>query len=70
MVSGRQLCCGSICRDDAKDAREVQENPVVVFMTDHANQKVPTVGASVTATILAGKLKTTSRLKSGGDNRM
>ncbi|MDP1653813.1 MAG: hypothetical protein Q8L56_13930 [Rhodocyclaceae bacterium] len=39
-------------------------------VTDHANQKVPTAGASGTATILAGKLKATSTLKSDGDNRM
>ncbi len=54
----------------AKDARETNENPVVVFVTGHAGQKVPTAGASGTATILAGKLKAASALQSDGDNRM
>lgn len=53
-----------------KDARETNENPVVVFVTDQAGQKVPTAGASGTATILAGKLKAASTLQSDGDNRM
>lgn len=54
----------------AKDAKVAQDSPVVVYVTDHANQKVPTTGASGTATILAGKLKATLALKSDGDNRM
>jgi hypothetical protein len=53
-----------------KDAKEAKENPVVVYVTDHAGQKVLTVGATGTATILAGKLKATSTLKPDGDNRM
>ncbi len=55
---------------DAKEAKEAKENAVVVFVTDHAGQKVLTVGASGTATILAGKLKAASTLKPDGDNRM
>ena len=53
-----------------RDSKEAKENAVVVFVTDHAGQKVLTVGASGTATILAGKLKATSSLKPDGDNRM
>ena len=53
-----------------RDSKEAKENAVVVFVTDHAGQKVLTVGASGTATILAGKLKATSPLKPDGDNRM
>ncbi|MEZ5615635.1 MAG: hypothetical protein R3E35_10495 [Rhodocyclaceae bacterium] len=53
-----------------KDAKEAKENPVVVYVTDHAGQEVLTVGATGTATILAGKLKATSTLKPDGDNRM
>ena len=53
-----------------KDAKEAQENPVVVYVTDHAGQKIPTVGAAGTATILAGKLKVAATLKPDGDNRM
>ena len=53
-----------------KDAKEAQENPVVVYVSDHAGQKIPTAGASGTATILAGKLKAAATLKPDGDNRM
>ncbi|MCO5096520.1 MAG: hypothetical protein M9884_03475 [Rhodocyclaceae bacterium] len=53
-----------------RDSKEAKENAVVVFVTDHAGQKVLTVGASGTATILAGKLKAASTLKPDGDNRM
>ena len=53
-----------------RDSKEAKENAVVVFVTDHAGQKVLTVGASGTATILVGKLKATSSLKPDGDNRM
>jgi hypothetical protein len=53
-----------------KDAKEDRENPVVVYVTDHAGQKIPTAGAAGTATILAGKLKAAATLKPDGDNRM
>ena len=53
-----------------KDAKEVRENPVVVYVTDHAGQRIPTAGAAGTATILAGKLKAAATLKPDGDNRM
>jgi hypothetical protein len=54
----------------AKDAGEAKENPVVVYVTDHAGQRIPTAGAAGTATILAGKLKAAATLKPDGDNRM
>ena len=54
----------------AKNATAAQENPVVVYVTDHAGAKIPTAGASGTATILAGKLKATAALQSDGDNRL
>lgn len=54
----------------AKDAKEAKENPVVVFVTDHGGKKIPTAGASGTATILAGKLKASATLKPDGDNRL
>ena len=53
-----------------KDAKEAKENPVVVYVTDHAGQRIPTAGAAGTATILAGKLKAAATLKPDGDNRM
>jgi len=54
----------------AKDGRDIKANPVVVYVTDPAGQKVPTAGAAGTATILAGKQKAMAELKPDGDNRM
>lgn len=54
----------------AKDSKEAKENAVVVYITDHANAKIPTVGANGTATILAGKQKATVKLVPDGDNRL
>lgn len=54
----------------AKDSKEVKDNPIVVFVTDHAGQKIPTAGAAGTATILAGKMKASAALVPDGDNRM
>ena len=53
-----------------KDAREAKENPVVVYVTDHADQKISTAGAKGSATILAGKLKSAVTLQPDGDNRL
>ncbi|MDP1982681.1 MAG: hypothetical protein Q8K23_09045 [Sulfuritalea sp.] len=47
-----------------------KESPVVVYITDHADAKISTVGADGTATILAGKQKTTVKLVPDGDNRL
>ena len=55
----------------SKDAKEGQDAPVVVYVTDHAGKKViSTTGASGNATILAGKSKSTVALQPDGDNRM
>lgn len=54
----------------AKDSKESKENPVIVYVTDHASAKVSTVGANGTATILAGKQKATVKLVPDGDNRL
>ena len=54
----------------AKDSKEAKENPVLVHVTDHAGAKIPTAGASGTATILSGKTKVTTTLLPDGDNRM
>jgi len=54
----------------AKDSKEAKDNPVVVYVTDHANAKIPTVGAGGTATILAGKQKASVKLAPDGDNRL
>lgn len=53
-----------------KNSKEVKENPVLVFVTDHAGTKIATAGASGTATLLAGKLKASVTLVPDGDNRL
>ncbi len=54
----------------ARDSKEARDNPVLVFVTDHAGAKIPTVGAGGTATILAGKQKASVKLVPDGDNRL
>jgi hypothetical protein len=54
----------------AKDGTDAKERPVVVYVTDHAGQAIPTAGASGTATILSGKAKVAATLTPDGDNRM
>ncbi|MDP2825714.1 MAG: hypothetical protein Q8O52_23890 [Sulfuritalea sp.] len=54
----------------AKGGAEARDNPVVVHVTDHNGAKIPTVGAGGTATILAGKAKTSVMLVPDGDNRL
>lgn len=53
-----------------KDSKEAKNNPVIVYVTDHAGSKVPTAGAKGTVTILAGKAKATVNLAPDGDNRL
>lgn len=54
----------------AKDSKEARDNPVIVYVTDHANAKIPTVGAGGTATILANKQKASVTLVPDGGNRL
>ncbi len=54
----------------ARDSQEAKDNPVVVYVTDHAGTKVPTVGAGGTVTLLGGKQKTSVKLVPDGDNRL
>ena len=54
----------------SKDAKEGQDAPVMVYVTDHAGKVIPTTGASGNATILAGRSKSTVALQPDGDNRM
>jgi hypothetical protein len=54
----------------ARDSQAQQDRPVIVHVTDHAGAKVSTVGASGTATILSGKIRTTVTLSPDGDNRL
>lgn len=54
----------------AKDGAAGKDSPVIVYVTDHATNKIPTAGASGSATILAGKQKTAIALRPDGDNRL
>lgn len=53
-----------------KTSMRVKENPVLVYVTDHAGQKIDTAGASGSATLTAGQLKASATLRGDGDNRM
>lgn len=54
----------------AKEGAAGKEQPVTVYLTDHADKKIASAGASGTATILAGKQKTTVKLAPAGDNKL
>ena len=54
----------------AKDNKEANDNPVVVYVTDHSGVKIPTAGASGTVTIMANKARAAVTLAPDGDNRM
>ncbi|CAG0926488.1 MAG: hypothetical protein EFKGCFLK_00778 [Rhodocyclaceae bacterium] len=54
----------------AQDGGDLKTHPLVVHVTDHAGQKVPTAGATGTATLLVGKQKASAVLKPDGDNRL
>ena len=54
----------------AKDSKEARDNPIVVYVTDHAGKNIATAGATGSATFLAGKDKATTALVPDGDNRM
>ena len=54
----------------ASDGKEAKDSALVVHVTDHAGAKIATAGATGTATILAGKNKTTATLTPDGDNLM
>ncbi|PKO86400.1 MAG: hypothetical protein CVU18_15175 [Betaproteobacteria bacterium HGW-Betaproteobacteria-12] len=53
-----------------KNNKEAKDSPVTVYLTDHGEKKIPAVGASGTATILAGKSKVTVPLAPAGDNKL
>jgi len=53
-----------------KNAAASVDSPVVVYVTDHAGTPLSTKGATGTATILAGKTRSTASLAPDGDNRM
>lgn len=54
----------------AKDSPTAKENPVAVYLTDHADQKLPAAGAKGKVTLLAGKQKAEITLTPAGDNKL
>ena len=46
----------------------VKPGQLTVYVTDHGGKKIPTQGASGTATVLAGKGRTSIKLSPAGDN--
>lgn len=54
----------------AGDGKPGKNNPVFVYVTDHGGANIPTTGGAGTATILAGKQKTSVKLAPDGDNRL
>lgn len=53
-----------------KNSKDASDNPVVVFITDDHGRKLPSAGATGTATLLSGKDKVVVTLAPDGDNRM
>jgi hypothetical protein len=53
-----------------EDSPQAKNNPVVVYVTDHAGTKTSTSGAKGTVIILADKVKTTINLMPDGDNAL
>jgi len=54
----------------AKEGAAGKEQQLAVYLTDHADKKIAAAGTSGTATILAGKTKTTVKLTPAGDNKL
>ena len=54
----------------SKDSQEAKDNPVVVYVTDHAGAQIPSAGATGSATLLSGKTKVVVTLTPDGDNRL
>ncbi len=53
-----------------RDSAQVKENPVLVYVTDHAGKEVPTAGARGKVMLLAGKLRAEVTLQPDGENRL
>jgi hypothetical protein len=53
-----------------KDSTEAKDNPVTVFVTDHADAKVASKGMKATVTLLGGRQKASAELLPDGDNRL
>lgn len=54
----------------AKNSPTARQNPVAVYLTDHADQKLPAAGARGRVTLLVGREKTEIALTPAGDNKL
>lgn len=54
----------------AGNSLQAKDNPVTVYVTDHAGTAVPVAGSKGTVTILAGKTKTSITLSPAGGNAL
>ena len=55
----------------ARDSKEPKDNPVLVYVTDHADKKIPTQGATGKVTLVGkGGFKAEVTLAPDGDNRL
>ncbi|WP_303785964.1 hypothetical protein [Azovibrio restrictus] len=54
----------------AKDSPTARANPVAVYLTDHADQKLPAAGTKGKVILLFGKQKTEIALTPAGDNKL
>lgn len=54
----------------AGNSPQAKDNPVTVYVTDHAGTAVPVAGAKGTVTILTGKTKTAITLTPAGGNKL
>lgn len=52
------------------DSKTAKDNPVFVYLTDHAGRKLPSAGAAGTATLLGAAGQATATLQPDGDNRL
>jgi hypothetical protein len=53
-----------------KNSKSVRENPIIVYVTDHAQNSIDVQGAKGSAKMEAGQLKATSTLYPDGGNRL
>jgi hypothetical protein len=54
----------------AKGGKEAKDSPVLVYVTDHADGKIPSKGMKATVTLLGGGQKASAELVPDGDNRL
>jgi len=53
-----------------KDSPQPKENPLIIYVTDHADAKLPGAGMKASVTMFAGGAKVVADLKPDGDNRL